>query len=276
MENRLIRKDDFRKLHKAFCLAFSDYSVDLSPTSEEFDYRIHKKLNIDYELSAASFDGGDMIGFILHTSNLYEGIPTAFNGGTGVIPGFRNQKTGEELYEFLIPKIAAKSVARIILEVVDTNEKAIRLYEKMGFAFKRKFLCYKLAKPYSGSGHSEHIVMGSMDDINEDFADFESSFADCKNQLTLGDECVLISQRDGKVAGYLVFQPRLGRISQVAISRIFRGEGIGSTLIQEAQNQSKRNLTIMNIPEDEIGFQGFLVSCGFQNQVNQFEMELII
>lgn len=275
MEKKLIKKGDFDLLHAAFCHAFSGYKVDLNPSKEEFDFRLHQKLNIDYELSAGAFDGESMVGFILHTSNLYEGIPTAFNGGTGVIPGFRNQKTGEELYEFLLPKIIAKSLARVILEVIDTNQTAIRLYEKIGFSYRRKFLCYKLEKPAPMSSQ-RLVVEGSLKDINDDFADFEPSFIDSKNQLLRGVERTLIVKKEDQLAGYLVFQPKKGRISQLAVSRLFRQEGIASALISAAQEIAEKKLTIINVPEDAIGFQDFLVKSGFENQVNQFEMELII
>ncbi|MEP1096618.1 MAG: GNAT family N-acetyltransferase [Cyclobacteriaceae bacterium] len=276
MESRLITKDDFEKLHEAFCHAFSNYKVDFNLTPDEFDIRIHKKLNIDYDLSAATFDGDEMIGFILHTSNIYEGIPTAFNGGTGVIPGFRNQRTGEELYEFLLPKIAEKSIARILLEVIDTNDQAIRLYEKIGFNFRRKFLCYKLEDSSFFSDSEDTTKEGATININEDFADFEPSFVDSKNQLLQGNETVLLIEHENEVAGYVVFQSLFGRISQIAISRQHRKKGLGKKLVKGVLNRSQKKLTVINVPEDEYGFQQFLSTCGFENQVNQFEMELII
>ncbi len=276
MQQRLIDREDFQDLHQAFCHAFSNYKVEFNLTEEEFDVRIHQKLNIDYQLSAGAFDGDQMIGFILHSSNMYEGIPTAFNGGTGVIPGFRNQRTGEELYEFLLPKIAERSIPRILLEVIDTNEQAIRLYEKIGFHFRRKFLCYKLEDSSFFSDVEDTTAEGSIQDINEDFADFEPSFVDSKNQLLQGSETVLLAKRENEVLGYVVFQPIFGRISQVAISRNHRKEGLGKSLIKGVLNRSNKKLTVINVPENEYGFQQFLSTCGFENQVNQFEMELII
>jgi ribosomal protein S18 acetylase RimI-like enzyme len=276
MENQLLNKEDFKKLYDTFCHAFSNYKVPFSLTEEEFDLRIHKKLNIDYDLSGGTFDGDEMIGFILHTSNIYQGIPTAFNGGTGVIPGFRNQKTGEELYDFLIPKIISKSIARILLEVIDTNEQAIRLYEKIGFAFRRLFLCYKLEDSSYFSSVDDETELGSREDIIEEFTDFEPSFVDSKNQLLEGNETVLVVKKSGATIGYLAFQPLLGRIAQIAVSRLHRNQGIAKTLIKGALNRSDKKLTVMNVPEDEDGFHRLLTTCGFENQVNQFEMELII
>lgn len=276
MGSRLVSKNDFQKLYDAFCHAFSNYKVDFNLTPEEFDVRLHQKLNIDYGLSAATFDGDELIGFILHTANIYEGIPTAFNGGTGVIPGFRNQRTGEELYEYLLPKIAERSIPRILLEVIDSNEQAIRLYEKIGFTFRRKFLCYKLEDPIFFADLDDATKEGNVGHINEDFADFEPSFVDSKNQLLKGSETVLVVEHDNEVSGYVAFQPISGRISQIAISQSHRKQGLGETLIKGVLNRTKKKLTVINVPEDEYGFQIFLSKCGFENQVNQFEMELII
>ncbi|MEQ9466042.1 MAG: GNAT family N-acetyltransferase [Ekhidna sp.] len=275
MEIRLLSESDFDQLFYTFKMAFSDYEVKFQPTREEFSYRIHHKLQCDREISCGSFDGDEMTGFILHSSNIYQGIPTAYNGGTGVLPGFRNQKTAERMYEFLIPAIRKKFIARILLEVIESNKNAIALYEKIGFTFKRRFRCYKMSRPLAS--HAEvGIEEGKMEDVKFSFNDFQPSFLDSSEHLKHGDERVLFAKRDNIVVGHIIFQPHIGRISQLAVDRIHRHEGIGEALLVQAQNESKKPLTIMNIPDDEFGFDAFLVRCGFQNQVNQYEMELII
>lgn len=275
MDCRLLDDSDFDSLYKTFNLAFSGYAVKLQPTLEEFHHRIRNKLHLDRDISAAAFDGDEMVGFIVHASNIYQGIPTAYNGGTGVLPGFRNQRTAEQLYSFLIPRIQAKFLARILLEVIDTNELAIKLYEKIGFTFKRRFLCYKQTSRISLEP-SITIKEGTISDVDFSFMDFDSSFMDSEEHLSLGNESVLLAYRNDDLAGYIIYQPHLGRISQMAVSRLFRHERIGESLIAELQKKCDKTLTIMNIPEDEVGFDAFLKKCGFENQVNQFEMELII
>ncbi len=167
-------------------------------------------------------------------------------------------------------------MARVILEVIDTNQTAIRLYEKIGFNFRRKFMCYKLENPNLPKSNQQ-VVQGCLTDINDDFADFEPSFIDSKNQLLKGQETTLtVRNEENKGMGYIVFQPIQGRISQIAVSRRFRQEGVGSSLLAAAQKIAQKKLTVINVPEDEVGFQNFLLKSGFENQVNQFEMELII
>lgn len=276
MNIRLLSNEDLNPLYRTFTSSFANNEVRFQPSLDDFNYRIHKKLLLDMEISAAAFDGDEMVGFILHSSNLYEGIPTAYNGGTGVLPGFRNQQVAGQVYDFLIPRIQQKSLARILLEVVETNIYAIALYEKIGFTFKRRFKCYKKVKQLDDKPEVE-VIEGDMKDVDFSFVDFNPCFIDSGDQLKRGNEQVLLAKDEsGNSIGHLIMQPHLGRISQIAVSRIHRHNHVGLSLIRKAQAYTEKHLFIMNIPEEEIGFDAFLKACGFENQVNQFEMELII
>ncbi|MEQ6167343.1 MULTISPECIES: GNAT family N-acetyltransferase [unclassified Ekhidna] len=276
MNIRLLNDEDLIPLYRTFTSAFAKNEVRFEPSLEEFNYRIHKKLLLDRVISAAALDGDEMVGFILHSSNLYQGIPTAYNGGTGVLPGFRNQNVAAQIYDYLIPRVQQKSLARILLEVVETNIYAIALYEKIGFTFKRRFKCYKKIKDLDATLEVD-VEEGDMKDVDFSFIDFHPCFLDSEEHLKRGNEKVLITRNaEGSLTGYLIMQPHLGRISQIAVDRLHRQSRIGLSLIRKAQTLTDKPLTIMNIPEDEIGFDVFLKGCGFENQVNQFEMELII
>ena len=120
------------------------------------------------------------------------------------------------------------------------------------------------------------LVKGQLTIVNFNFSDFEPSFIDSSEHIKRGYEKVLLAKDDSEILGYLIYQPHLGRISQLAVDRIHRQKGVGEALLYKAQSDAKKALTIMNIPDDEMGFDAFLKKCGFQNQVNQFEMELII
>ncbi len=276
MEYRLLTSKDFSALYKSFNAAFSNNFVRLQPSEEEFSYRLEHKLQMSYAISGGAFDGTEMLGFILHTSNIYEGVPTAYNGGTGVLPGFRNQKLAEELYAFLIPKVQSQFLARILLEVVEVNEYAIKLYEKIGFTFRRRLQCFKQSKELGYLKDQHNVLKGDISQVNFNFNDFEPSFLDSEIHLKDGKEEVLLCEIEQELAGFIIFQPHLGRLSQLAVARKFRQMNVAKSLLYEAQKQSVKKLTIMNIPEDQVSFHQFLIRNGFVNEVNQFEMELII
>ena len=87
---------------------------------------------------------------------------------------------------------------------------------------------------------------------------------------------LLAKNESDETMGHLIMQSHLGRISQLSVNRNHRHKHVASSLIRVAQRYSEKPLFIMNIPDDELEFDAFLKSCGFENQINQFEMELII
>ncbi|MEM6642678.1 MAG: GNAT family N-acetyltransferase [Bacteroidota bacterium] len=275
MKYRSLSTADVKPLYQTFKAAFSDNFVKLQPSEREFIYRISKKIKVENDISAGAFDGEEMIGFILHSSNVYQGIPTAYNGGTGVLPGFRNQSIAEEIYAHLIPKIQSRFLARILLEVVEQNDYAVKLYEKIGFQFKRRMLCFKQLHKIDFLKDSSNTEEATIEELDFSFADFEPSFIDHEAHLKGSDERTLVCKIDGAIAGFIIFQPHLGRISQLAVNTPCRGNNVGRSLIYGAQKYTDKKMTIMNIPEDQHHFHKFLKRCGFENQVNQFEMELI-
>jgi hypothetical protein len=55
-----------------------------------------------------------------------------------------------------------------------------------------------------------------------------------------------------------------------------RGKKLATALISYAEVTSSRSLTILNIPESELQTIAALEALGFVNELNQFEMELLI
>lgn len=275
MSCRPLLEDDFSSLFTTFKSAFSNNKVKLEPSETEFRHRLDHKLLLDHSISGGYFDGANMIGFILHSAGLYEDLPTAYNGGTGVLPGFRNQNIAEQIYEYLIPKLRAKQLVRVLLEVIEENEYAIKLYEKIGFNFKRKVKSYQQVKEISLVDPIETSNV-KIEDVNFSLLNYQPSFLDHDFHLKQSNETIIATYTDRKMDGYVIFQPHLGRISQLALSTLSSAERAGQSLLLAAERASEKPLSIMNIPEDQHALHQFLVRSGFENQVNQLEMELII
>lgn len=273
------RKEDIDQLYEAFVKAFGEYYVNFNPSTSQFRERIFRKLNIDPEVSGMVWEEDRVIGFILHTINEYNGRQTAYNGGTGVVPERRNMKLMSTLYEKLIPEIREQMVKSILLEVVTKNEGAINLYRSLGFQFTRTFQCFKSYETYRPSHRYRIETSPAIKEDYQQFWDYQPSFLDNSNQLSynLQLEFVLEAYSSDQLLGYIIFQPKMGRISQMAVSKEHRGQGVGHELLAYAQSKSIiKTLTIMNVPEDEEDTINSLKRLGFHNEVDQYEMELIL
>ena len=60
----------------------------------------------------------------------WQGKPTAYDAGTGVIPAYRRQGIAEELFTFMVPHLKEASVEQYLLEVLTGNERAVALYQE--------------------------------------------------------------------------------------------------------------------------------------------------
>src|SRR5690606_21605223 len=74
---------------------------------------------------------------------------TAYNGGTGVVPGFRQQGLGQSLYRFLLPTLMEAGAQRVLLEVISENHAAKRLYQSLGFRPQQELRCFALRQRLS-------------------------------------------------------------------------------------------------------------------------------
>ena len=143
-----------------------------------------------------------------------------------------------------------------LLEVVDKNMRAQKLYENLGFKFTRVLKCYKLTDQIKVSNNTDLTIKpGEWNDSLINNLSFEPCFMDSTNQLhyNLKHEKVLIAKIDNQPVGHLVFQPDLGRISQLAVHSDHRKKGIGKQLVSAChQYTHAAELTILNIPESEL------------------------
>lgn len=278
---RRLYKEDFQQMFEAFNHAFSDYLIPVSLSFAQFENRFLSKLDIDFSLSAGAFSSNQLVGFIFTGTGIYEGKKVAYNGGTGVIPSFRGGKLTHKLYNFLFPLFIENNIEACVLEVLTNNEKAISVYNSLGFNTSKYFHCFR--KPnYDIS--DDKISVKNIKELEKidwqlfrDFSDYSPSFLDSNDVIkrNITNEKIIVFEEEGKIFGYAIFQPELGRISQLAVNKKFRRNGVGTSLISYInKNSDTIAVTAMNINSQNKGLIDFFKQNGFENQLNQYEMLL--
>ena len=271
---------DLQNLYGTFVESFSGNSVTFRPSTAQFERRILHKLKISPEISSLMLHGSDIVGFVLHTLGNYENKLTAYNGGTGLMPEHRGYKRSYLFYERLIPTIQASGASRILLEVISTNDAAIRLYDSVGFTKRKVVKGFKLNDQMEDNSPDVVLKAVKAYDLKfETYWDYSPTFLDSTTQLknNIENEVILEAYINKLSVGYVIFQPAIGRISQFGVAPQWRNQGIGSALIYGVQTRSyQKKLTIMNVPESQTDTIEALMALGFENEVDQFEMELIL
>lgn len=111
---------------------FEGYMSNIQMTIPNFITRLVNE-GLSLEDSFAAYIDGQPLGIVLNGFRDIDGKKVAWNGGTGVVPEYRGQGWGKKLMERKLELYAEQGVNLALLEALSENEKAIRLYQSVGF-----------------------------------------------------------------------------------------------------------------------------------------------
>ncbi|KAA9345549.1 GNAT family N-acetyltransferase [Adhaeribacter soli] len=278
MEIKNLAQTPLHEIVACFNRAFSDYFVPIAATEEAMEKR-WRAGRVDYSLSFGAFDQGKLVAFIITGVDRLNGLKTAYNAGTGVIPEYRGQRLVEKLYEVALPAFKVAGIKQSTLEVITQNEKAIKAYQKVGFQIVRTLHCFKgnlLTDPENFPVNGYAITRTSEIDFNllAPLQPYEFSW-DNRNEgvsMILPDlECWLLHQR-GILKGYVLLNPATGYLAQLG----FSAENIpfyGKLLFREIARQIPA-VRINNVDSRAQEIYKLLETVGLENNLDQFEMLL--
>jgi ribosomal protein S18 acetylase RimI-like enzyme len=132
-------------LHKTFIDAFSDYQVNISLPLWKFEQMLQRRGYVS-ELSIGAFKNERLVGFVLNGFRSWNGKPTVYDLGTGVIVEYRRQGITSNMLLNIKEVLKQKQVEQYLLEVIKTNISAVSLYKNQGFEMQREFTCFQLDK----------------------------------------------------------------------------------------------------------------------------------
>ncbi|MFD2246067.1 GNAT family N-acetyltransferase [Pontibacter ruber] len=286
MENyrfAFLSEKELPELHQTFLKAFADYYVPIQLTWEQFEAKI-KREGVEPTFCAAAFHGDEMAGFILTGLGEWLRRPTAYNGGTGVVPEHRGQNLSQRLYEFMLPKLRESGMEQCLLEVLQQNEPAKKVYTTTGFRTTRVLDCFRTPK-------ADVLLRNTAADVTvekalkPDWATY-TSFWDIQpswqNTVTALRRCpaekvVLEARLEDELVGYIIFYPSNGAVAQLAVDPTHRAKGIGTLLLQEALQLIKAPaVMLINVDEAGASIISFLERRHFKCVLVQEEMLLTL
>ena len=272
IEYRLLSRDDFNPLHECFLTAFSDYEVDMRMSHEQFQQRIVRD-GVCFEMSAGAFDGDRMIGFCINAVGRWHGRSTAYDAGTGIVPGYRGRGVAKELFAFLESRLKEAGVVQYLLEVLTSNVAAATLYRKLGFAETRRLAVFRSGTRIRRSTDSSiRRVEEPNWPLFQSFWDADPSWQNSIDAVerVADDRIIAGAYEDDECVGYgVVFLPS-ANLMQLAVSPQHRRRGIGSKIL--ASLETTERLKINNIDENLTGALAFYEANGYKQVLNQYEM----
>jgi ribosomal protein S18 acetylase RimI-like enzyme len=276
VEIKNLASTDIETIIGCLSQSFADYFVPMSSDIAYWRNRF-KISRIDLQFSYGCFVENNLVGFMLIAIDQHEGTMTAYNGGTGVIPEYRGRKIVDQLYEFAIPIFKEQGIERCTLEVIEQNDRAVKVYERIGFE-KTKFLrCFK---GYLKHGDDVQLKETELNEINH--------WAIQENQLPAWDHSLAALKQagslykvfevfnpGGKKLGFFVINPENGYIPQSGLFPGISGREKWDELMSSISKIST-SVKMNNVDDRRKDLIAALERSGLENFINQFEMELCI
>lgn len=279
VEYRFLSPKDFAELYKTSLEAFSDYIIPIRLSQQQFENHLAQNaVNLNLSVGAFSEDGR-MIGYTINGFDQWNQRWTAYDAGTGVIPEYRNNGVGTALFEFLLPELRRLKTEQMLLEVLESNEIAGRLYRKLGFVETRRlvFFEYTNARDLKSSADVEIREIDAPEwDLLKTFWDGQTCWQfSCESieRKTL-PKTIYGAFAGDEILGYTVLYQVSGVVPQIAVRPDSRRCGIGSKLLAVIKNKTVQGkaLQFSNVDEALTGALEFIKTIGFTETIRQFEM----
>lgn len=285
MNYRFLNMDDLPQLHRAYVESFADYAIKIQPTLEQIS-RVLVRNGLRWDISAGAFDGENrLIAFTANGFDQWLDQPTAYDSGTGVLPAHRRSGAAYKLFEFMLPKLKEEGIRQYLLEVISTNEPALRLYRKLGFEQTRELEILALDSPLRLAASDGQPAGLEIREIREPDWERLRTFWNCAPSWQNSASAIARSKSaklllgaylEGECVGYGVVSPSSGDIPQLAVSPQHRGRGIGSALLRAmcALIPPDKTVTMNNVDSTASEMLAFCAARGFKPVITQFEMLL--
>ncbi|PRX73958.1 ribosomal protein S18 acetylase RimI-like enzyme [Bacillus sp. V-88] len=262
--------------------AFSDYTI---PFNVSTDYLAERftGAGIQYKLSFGAFSQDKQVAFILHGIEEDNGKKTAFDICTGVIPEFRGKRLVAEIYNHAIPILREQNVEKSLLEVIHTNEKAIKAYSNLGFKIKRELSCFKGKIDLKPISLHKDVCIKTVSPNEFDW-NMAPSFWDCSPTWEQSVQAILRNShlydvitigKQGAIYGYAVINSKQSSVLQFGILKEKRNQGFGYSLFQWI-GRKHAVISINNVDKQDKRSLHFLKDIGLVVHIEQYEMEKII
>lgn len=264
---------DFDEIIACLLLAFNNYFVEM-PTSSDFYRKRWKYAKVDLKFSYGMFENEKLVGFIINAIDTRNGVLTAYNTGTGVIPEFRRRNSIKKIYAYAIPKLKANGIEKCLLEAITANTIAIKVYENIGFSKTRTLKCF--SGELISSKNNITLIEKKVDQIDFKILPNQDNYTwdNHKNSLQSNPVYKFFQiESDAKMESYFIINSQNGYVAQFDVINTNRFSW--NTLFYGIERVSKK-IKINNVDSKFQEKIEALKSFGMENTIDQYEMEMML
>jgi ribosomal protein S18 acetylase RimI-like enzyme len=250
---------------------FADYIIPMKSSVQFFKDFARSVGGRVEDVMIASHDG-TVVGYV---NPVVDGME-AWIGGLGVIPGYRGLGIGRRLMLAAEDGVRDIGVEDILLEVIDGNAPAFRLYESLGYAKRRTYLSAEgRAVQFAGFGQVPDVVR--LEDVEESHEKIYANHCWQRRKHSALAESARTCEIYAVEGGFVMLRRvgTTGFIPFIGVLPDMRGRGIGTSLTKFAINRlwelGAFKIAIYNVNEDAMT-QRLLDKFDFAVTLKQSEM----
>ncbi len=279
MEIKTLEGVQFSEIHKAFTKAFVDYELP-SMSIEQLKQMLTRRGFVQ-DLSLGAFENDEIISFTFNGIGHWNGELTAYDTGTATVKKFRGQGLARKIFNETVSVLKEEGVSQYLLEVLQHNDKAVNLYKSMGFEVSREFDYFvadiknlKIRKSNEDGILIKEIELPDQK-IVDHFWNFNPSWQNSFDSIKRTPKKIVSfgAFMDDRLVGYAITEFDSGDITQLAVHKKYRRQGVGTELLWKLiQKFSINTIKIINTDSSDIIIKSFLKSFGIDISGKQFEM----
>ncbi|WP_323616440.1 GNAT family N-acetyltransferase [Erysipelothrix rhusiopathiae] len=242
--------------------SFKDYAVKIKLTEQQLKNKLESvKANLTYSFGALY--QGELVGFIINATD----GSLAYNVMSGVVPDHRRKGVYTQMFDSTITFFSLYGIDTYQLEVLQSNEDAIKLYTRMGFEKTISYACFKGSLIDAVKSPNVETYTGSMSDELSHLWHTDPSFSN--KHFNVNEHTTYMIEDD--VAKAFITVSNAGGIRHFGYHKI-------SELVELINHVSSIHnvLIINNIDIQSQEIIETLIDLGFDLYMKQFQMELHI
>lgn len=261
----------FDELLDCFLPAFDNYYVKM-PSDRDYYRNRWKAARVNFRLSYGIFDEGKLVGFIIHAIDKRNGIFTAFNTGTGILPAYRGRRLVQSLYAYALKDLKAHGVEKSTLEVITENNRAIRAYQSAGFKVSKNYRCFTGDIRTAGDDVPE-VREVPLKEVDWEMLPNQQYYSwDFQKETILQAPYRYFQLMEkGLPESFFIINPGTKMVAQLDVIR--QDPGAWQRLFAAIQALCG-SIRVINVDERLTDKMEQLRLAGLENSLNQYEMEL--
>jgi uncharacterized protein YdhG (YjbR/CyaY superfamily)/ribosomal protein S18 acetylase RimI-like enzyme len=279
ISSRPVAEHTSTEVAAALTRSFEGYLVPIQMTAQAYERRFRGEDLDPFASRVYSAGGSDApIGLVLVARRGW----TSRIAAMGLAPEARGQGLGRRLLSEAVEEARARGDRAVLLEVIEQNTPAVRLYASFGFQAARRLFGYRKERRESTAPPPDpQDVLSELDPL--DFSRIAAREGDRDLPWMLAAETLSAASHPARAfhlegrAFALISDPgsEMIALSALVVPRAERRQGLGSRLVRalEAAFPGKTWGVSAIVPEDLA--PGFFPKLGWERQkLNQFEMRL--